>query len=126
MRNTIISIIIFLSLIFFVTYANNSLANLCDEIIDTSDSIEVMIDNKNWDEAYISSLDIIDKIENKNLLSSIYLNHCDFDNVLNEAIRLSVNIQSKNDSDSLVSANLLSNQALTIKDLHRATFKNIF
>ena len=126
MRNTIISILIFLSLIIFVTYANNSLSKLCNEIIDTSALIETMIDNNDWNEAYIASLNIIDKIDDKNLLSSIYLNHCDFDNVMNEAIKLSLYVKSGDPSESLVSTNLLINLASTIKELHKTTFKNIF
>ena len=95
MKNTIISIIIFLSLLGFVTYANSSLNKLCTTIKKDTKEIYFLIEKDNWNEAYSKSNDLIKNINDKNLILSIYLNHNDFDEILDEAIELSLYIHGK-------------------------------
>lgn len=126
MRNTMISVIIFLSLLGFVYYANNSLTKLCYSIMEASNEIQVLVENKEWEDAYLISLDIIDKIEEDKLLASVYINHCEVDNVLTEAIRLSTHIKSEEDGESLVSSNVLYRLANNIIDINKTNIQNIF
>ena len=126
MKNTIIAILIFLSLLGFVTYANYSLNNFCNDIKDISDHVEILIENEEWEEAYLRSLDIIDEIEDKRTFASVYVNHNEVDVVLNEAIRLSVYIKARNPSESLVSTSVLYNLAENIIELNKTNIQNIF
>lgn len=126
MKNTIISIIIFLSLLGFVTYANFSLNKLCTTIKKDTKEIYFLIEKDNWNEAYSKSNDLIKNINDKNLILSIYLNHNDFDEILDEAIELSLYIHGKEKTDTLIALSTLKNSSNNIQRLHKPTFENIF
>ncbi|MGG7178024.1 DUF4363 family protein [Clostridium paraputrificum] len=126
MRNTIISVVIFISLLGFVTYVNNSLMTLCDSIYIESEKIEALIDNSQWEDAYLITVDLIDNIKERDFIASVYLNHCDFDNLLNEALKLSLYVKSNDISESHVSVHLLKYSADNVKSLHKPTIENIF
>ena len=126
MNNTIISIIIFLSLLGFVAYANSSLNKLCTTIKKDTKEIYFLIEKDNWDEAYSKSNDLIKNINDKNLILSIYLNHNDFDEILDEAIELSLYIHGKEKTDTLIALSTLKNSSSNIQRLHKPTFENIF
>ena len=126
MRNTIISILIFFGLLAFVYYADNSLQRLCYDISSSSEEIEFLISNDNWDAAYLKTIDVINEIKANDMVTSIYLNHTDFDNLLNEAIKLSLYVRSEDSTESNVSVNLLKSSADIIFNLHKANIQNIF
>ena len=126
MKNTIISIIIFLSLLGFVTYANSSLNKLCTTIKKDTKEIYFLIEKDNWNESYSKSNDLIKNINDKNLILSIYLNHNDFDEILDEAIELSLYIHGKEKTDTLIALSTLKNSSNNIQRLHKPTFENIF
>lgn len=126
MKNTIISIIMFLSLLGFVAYANSSLNKLCTTIKKDTKEIYFLIEKDNWDEAYSKSNDLIKNINDKNLILSIYLNHNDFDEILDEAIELSLYIHGKEKTDTLIALSTLKNSSSNIQRLHKPTFENIF
>ena len=126
MRNTIISVIIFLSLLGFVAYVNSSLMKLCNYVYIESENIELLIDSGEWKDAYTLTVDLINEIKKTDLLASVYLNHCDFDNLLNEALKLSLYVKCENDAESHVSVHLLKYSADNIKNLHKFAIENIF
>lgn len=126
MKNTITSIILFLLVFSFVAYANNSLSKLCENIAEDSENIENLINNNEWDEAYSYSLDLIDEVKNSHKLSSVYVNHTDYDYISNEAEKLSIYIREKNISEAYVSANMLRSTVHNISHLHKPSIENIF
>lgn len=126
MKNTITSIILFLLVFSFVAYANNSLSKLCENIAEDSENIENLINNNEWDEAYSYSLDLIEEVKNSHKLSSVYVNHTDYDYISNEAEKLSIYIREKNISEAYVSANMLRSTVHNISHLHKPSIENIF
>lgn len=126
MKNTITSIILFLLVFSFVAYANNSLSKLCENIAEDSEHIENLINNNEWDEAYSYSLDLIEEVKNSHKLSSVYVNHTDYDYISNEAEKLSIYIREKNISEAYVSANMLKSTVHNIAHLHKPSIENIF
>jgi hypothetical protein len=126
MKSTILSIIIFISLLCFVFFANNSLIKLCDTISDSSEEIELLVNDKEWDKAYSSTSEIIDLIDKNQLLSSVYINHSDFDNLMDEAVELSLYIDCRDHTESIIAVNSLKNFAKNIKHLHNPNIENIF
>ena len=126
LKNTIIAIIMFLSLLGFVTYANSSLNKLCNIIKKDTKEIYLLIEDNKWDEAYSSSNDLIKSINNKSFVLSMYLNHHDFDEILDESIELSLYVHGKEKTDSLIAISTLKNSAHNIQKLHKPTFENIF
>ncbi|MBD7910293.1 DUF4363 family protein [Clostridium cibarium] len=126
MRSTIMSVIIFFSLLCFVYFANNSLIELCDTISNRTEEIELLISNKEWEKAYSSTNEIIDLIDKNQMVSSIYINHNDFDNLMDEAVELSLYTSCRDYTESIIAVNSLKNFAKNIKHLHNPNIENIF
>jgi hypothetical protein len=126
MKSTLISISIFVSLLCFVFFANNSLNKLCDTITESSEEIEELLTNKEWDKAYSYTDEVISLIEENQLLSSVYVNHNDFDNLMDEAVELSLYVGCRDYTESIVAVNSLKNFAKNIKHLHEPNIENIF
>ena len=126
MRNTIISVIAFLGLLGFVFYANNSLNELCHSIIESNDEIRVYIESKDWDNAYLTALNVIEEIEESKSIAAVYVNHCEVDNILSEATRLCNYIKSENMAESLVSNEIVEKLAENIIDINNTNIQNIF
>lgn len=67
MKNAIISVVIFLSLLISVIFINNSVLDLCDDIKDKTDEIELILLDKDKELAYDKSIELIDFLkENDN------------------------------------------------------------
>lgn len=126
MRNTLIAILIFSSLLGFVYYANYSLLNLCEDVITSSDEIEILIEEGNFEEAHKNSNILMELIEKHGLLTSVYIDHNDFDNLQDEALQLSIYTSCKDTTESLISVGTLKNSALNLICLHKTNIKNIF
>lgn len=125
MKTTYISAVLFLCLILFISFADFKLQKLYNNISSQSDIIEVLLDKEDWNSAYDRTKTLLDEIKKESLLSSVYVNHVDFDNISNEAIRLCSYIQCEDISESHVSANILKSYAQIIKELNRFSLKNI-
>lgn len=126
MKNTIISVVLFFSLLGFVFYSNNELLKLCDSISDQTEKVEALISYSEWADAYGESLTLIKDIKENSDIASIYINHTDLDNMISESVRLSQYVKYKDETESQASANTLKYSASNIKRLHLATFENIF
>ena len=125
MKTTYISTILFLCLILFISFADFKLQKLYNNISVESDNIEDLLNDYDWDLAYEKTTTLIENIKKESLLSSVYVNHVDFDNISNEAIKLCSYIQCEDISESHVSANILKSYAQIIKELNRFSLKNI-
>ena len=101
MKNSLISIFIFLVLISFLFYSDMKFKNLCTETI-------------------------FSRLDEQNIIPSIYINHLDYDVLLNEALKLTVYIEEDDMSEASASLHLLKFAAQHIKDLQVPDLKNIF
>ncbi|PRR84633.1 DUF4363 family protein [Clostridium vincentii] len=126
MKNTLITIIIFSSLVCFVYYANYTLLNLCEDVVTICDDIEILINDGDFNEAYENSIILIDLIEKNSLLASVYIDHNDFDNLQDESLQLSIYTSCSDTTESLISVGTLKNAALNLIGLHKTNIKNIF
>ncbi|MBE6051027.1 MAG: DUF4363 family protein [Clostridium sp.] len=126
MKSIITTLVIFSSLLGFVYFANNKLIELCDTITENSIAIEELVKEGNWSEAKTNTQEIINLIEEKTAISSVYINHSDFDDLTDEAIELSIYIDCKDSKESLIAVNSLKNFAKNIKHLHQTHIENIF
>lgn len=126
MKPTIISIIIFLSLLGFIIYADNSLDNLCSNIENKCTLITNSLEENNYENAYKLSKQILSELNDRSFITSIYVDHNDYDTLFREALRLSSYIHTKDTSESYNSAKILKCNSHTIKSLHKTNLKNIF
>ena len=125
MRNAILSVLLFLFTMVGVLFLNNSIINLCNHIKILSEDIELKMTDGNIEDAYYQSLELLNSIEEKNLVTSIYLSHQEFDNLLNEALKLSTYLIHEDETEAHASLHLVKYNADHIKKLQIPTLENI-
>ena len=125
MRNAILSVLLFLSIMICVFFLNNSVINLCNQIETQSEDIELEIKGGNLEVAYYKSLELLNSIEEKNLVTSIYLSHQEFDNLLNESLKLSTYLDHNDETEAHASLHLVKYNADHIKKLQIPTLENV-
>lgn len=126
MKNSLFSILLFLILLGFLTYADISFKNLCSDIIDMCDEMEDTIDTLSQDENFKNSMDIFNLIQNEGAIAAIYINHMDYDVMLNEALKLTVYIEKDDKSEAEASLHLLKYSTQHMKELQVPNIENIF
>lgn len=125
MKNTIISIMLFLLLIGALFYLDNDFISLCDEIIIKCEKIEDSLDNNDKSFAYDQAVELLGLIKEKSTIPAIYLNHVDYDTLMNESLKLSLYIKGNDRAESLSSVHLLRYSAEHLKDLQKPNLKNL-
>lgn len=126
MKNSLFSILLFIILVGFLTYADISFKNLCSEIIEMCDEMEGTIDTLSQDENFKNSMDIFNLIQDEGAIAAIYINHMDYDVMLNEALKLTVYIEKGDSSEAEASLHLLKYSTQHMKELQVPNIENIF
>ncbi|MEG1003263.1 MAG: DUF4363 family protein [Clostridium sp.] len=125
MKNTVLSIILFLTVIGFVFFAHNELINLCDTISADSEKIEELLNENNWDKAYADSVVLLELLRNESFISSMYTNHVELDQLVDNTVLLTVNIKCKTKNDALAALHVVKYNAARIKELQSPKIRNI-
>jgi hypothetical protein len=125
MRNALISILIFILTMVCVHFLNNSILNLCDNITSQAEGIELKIRSDQMEEAYEQSLQLLNCIEENNAITSIYLSHQEFDNVLNEAVKLSTYLAHDDATEAHTSLHLVKHNTEHVKKLQMPSLENV-
>ena len=123
MKNSLISIFIFLVLISFLFYSDMKFKNLCTETINDCEFLEYGLSSENKEESFQAAMIIFSRLDEQNIIPSIYIN---YDVLLNEALKLTVYIEEDDMSEASASLHLLKFAAQHIKDLQVPDLKNIF
>ena len=126
MKRLFIPITIFLCLLIFMYFANSSLINLCDYLIESSEEIEFLIEDKDYESCKNKIQEILTVLDDKTKITAVYINHADFDNFLEETNELYLYIKCEDYTNSLIAANSLKELAKNIEHLHEVTIENIF
>lgn len=126
MRNAILSVLLFIFTMICVYYLNTSVINLCDNIKMQTEEIELKITNGEMEDAYYDSLELLNSIQKNNLITSIYLSHQEFDNLLNEALRLTTYLSHNDDTEAHTSLHLVKHNSEHLKKLQIPSLENIF
>ena len=125
MKNTIISIFLFIVLIIGLFFLNNKFVNLCNEIILRCDLIEESLNNYEEDKAYNDAVALIELIKEEADVPAIYLNHVDYDVLKNDALKLSLYIRGDDRAESLATLHAVRSTAEHLRDLQTPNFKNL-
>lgn len=126
MRNALLSLFLFIAVMIAVFFFNDSIINLCDNITDKGNEIAFCIMEDDLETSYYLSNELINLLESKYILTSVYLNHNDFDNLLNESLKLSIYILNDDRSEAMASLNLLKYNVKHIRNLQIPKIENIF
>ena len=92
---------------------------MCDEMEET-------LDTSSKEENFNNAMDIFNLIQTKGSLASIYINHVDYDVMLNEALKLTVYIEKDDESETEASLHLLKFSTEHMKKLQVPNIENIF
>lgn len=125
MKNTYISISLFIALVIALFFLNNKFVTLCNEIILKCDVIEDFLNSYDEDKAYDDSVALIDLIIDKADVPAIYLNHVDYDMLKNDALKLSLYIRGEDRAESLATLHSLRSMAEHLRDLQMPNLKNL-
>jgi Domain of unknown function (DUF4363) len=126
MRNSLISISLFIILIVGILYLNNGFIKICSKAEISSNEIEELISNKEYDLAYEKSEELLSYIDGNDGIPTIYLNHTDYDVIVNECLKLCIYIEERDISEALASLHLIKYSVTHLKDLQKVNIKNIF
>ena len=126
MKNTLITIALFLSLFGFIYYSHKTLIDVCIHVEEHCSDIETALDKKDMSSAYKYSLEIKDLLEEKSTQIATYVNHTDINNLNNEVILLSQYIKKDEISESYASVHVVKYSCKYIRDLETISIKNIF
>lgn len=126
MKNSLFSILLFAILIGFLTYSDITFKNLCTDIIDMCDEMEDTMDYLSQEENFDNAMAIFNLLEKKGSIAAIYINHMDYDVILNEALKLTVYIEKNDKSESETSLHLLKYSTQHMKELQVPNIENIF
>jgi hypothetical protein len=125
-KNSIISIFVFLILIIFLSYADFKFKTLCTDIVNICDEMEQSIKTSSKEVNLQKAMDLFDMIEKRGAIAAIYINHMDYDVMLNEALKLSVYIENDDKAESIASLHLLKYSTMHMKELQVPNLENIF
>ena len=125
MKNTYISIFLFIALVVGLFFLNNKFVSLCNEVIIRCDDIEEFLNSYDEDNAYDDSVALIDLIIDEADVPAIYLNHVDYDMLKNDALKLSLYIRGEDRAESLATLHSLRSTAEHLRDLQTPNIKNL-
>ncbi|MDU5105751.1 DUF4363 family protein [Clostridium sp.] len=125
MKNTYISIFLFIALVVGLFFLNNKFVSLCNEVIIRCDNIEEFLNSYDEDNAYDYSVALIDLIIDEADVPAIYLNHVDYDMLKNDALKLSLYIRGEDRAESLATLHSLRSTAEHLRDLQTPNIKNL-
>ncbi|MGL5380641.1 DUF4363 family protein [Clostridium sp.] len=125
MKNAIISIILFIVLLGGLFFLDSKITSLCDEFIVSCNEIEEHLNSKNYDLAYEKSVELLNLIKDEGDIPAIYLNHVDYDLVMNEALKLALYIRGGDEAESLATLHALRNNSEHLKELQTPNLMNI-
>ncbi|GAA0083886.1 DUF4363 family protein [Clostridium sp. MB05] len=126
MRNSIISVVLFIALISGLLFLDNKFVSLCDDVMFKCQEIEDLLEaNENYI-AYEKSVELLEFIEERADIPAIYLNHVDYDSLMNESLKLSLYIKSDEKGDSLATLHVLRYAAEHLKELQKPNLNNLF
>ena len=125
MKNSIISIVLFICTMVLVFFLNNSLLKLCDEVYQRADTMEETILNGDLDSAFEQSMDLVNLLKENNFEASVYVTHEYFDTLVDEAVKLSVYISYNDEVDANATIHYIKNLSEDMKKLQIPTIENI-
>ncbi len=126
MKNVVISITLFLSLLTFMVYSNKQLSKFCDSITESCDHLEEILKNDEWEAGYDEACKLLEKIKQDASGISVYINHADVDIIANEVFKLTQYVKELDKSESLASVHAVKHQVDYIRKIQELSLQNIF
>lgn len=107
-------------------YSDFKFKELCTDIVNICDEMEGTLPIEDKGTNFKKSMDLFNMIQERGSIASIYINHMDYDVMLNEALKLSVYIENDDESESEAALHLLKYSTMHMKELQVPNLENIF
>ena len=125
MKNVLYSFIIFIILLMSVFFSINYLNNACNSLEALDTSLETLIEGSSWDNAYDTSLQLMDNWDNYSKVITIFVNHAEIDNINNELWKLTQYTKFKNRDESMASVHTIKFYLGHIREMEKVNIQNI-
>lgn len=126
MKNILISILIFVIMVFAICFSAKYLDNTCDELLKLNNTMEKTVLKGNWDNAYKMSVSILNKWENEYSKLSIFVHHAQIDDLNNEFLQLTQYTKCKDTTESLSKIHIIKFYLNNIIEQQKINIQNIF
>jgi hypothetical protein len=126
MKNAVISFIIFGLMIIVMFFSVNYLDKVCSNLKETSNQLEEVINNEQWDKAYEISTYMLQEWKKHHLIIPAFANHAELDNLNNEMLKLTQYIECKTKDESLASTHVIKFFLENVMELQKVNLQNIF
>lgn len=126
MKAPLFSILLFIILVGFIFYADRNLVDLCNDVVLYSLEIEDIIEENNKTLAIEKSMELVNLLQQESNIAPVYVNHQDYDNLVNEALKLCLYIKQDDTSETQASLHILRYNADNMKHLQKLCIENIF
>lgn len=126
MKNTLVSLIIFVSLIVIIFFSINYLNKTCIKYEKMSYELEEYISKENWDKAYDVACSFLKSWEKTSDTISMLIHHADIDNIDTELLKLTQYTKIKSKDEALSSIHVVKFFLKHIRYSEKINLQNIF
>jgi len=125
MKNLIISVTIFVTMIIAIFLSTQYLSRICLDLTKTSTTLEYQITNEKWKEAYGTSIKLTSKWNNYCTKLSVFVDHEEIDNIDHELSQLVQYTKCENKDESLADINIIKFYIKHITNMEKISIQNI-
>lgn len=125
MKNSLLSIGLFIILFICLFFADKNLVSTCNEIAIKCEEIEILLNTNDNDKAYMEAVSLLRLMEKESSTASMYVNHVDYDCIINESLKLTIYIKEKDHGEALASLHVLRYASRNMKDIQSPNLKNL-
>ncbi|OPJ60111.1 DUF4363 family protein [Clostridium oryzae] len=126
MKNIWISFVVFAVMLFLMTISINYLNTTCAKFQKSADTLELLLNQDRWKEAYDLSNNIYDRWEKQSTIIPVFVNHAEVDSVNNEVMKLTQYVKFKSKDEALASTHAIKFYLKSINALQQINIQNIF
>ena len=126
MKNLLISVSIFLTMLIAIYFSTVYLSRICSDLMKTADTLEHQITNDKWKDAYDTSINLTSKWKNYCTKLSIFVDHEEIDNIDHELWTLTQYTKCENRDESLAGIHVIKFFLNHITNMEKITVQNIF
>lgn len=125
MKSIYSSFILFIAMIFIMTFSVNYLKKTCTSLISFSGQLENEISSDSWKKAYKDSIKLMERWKKDSDTVSIFVHHQEIDELNNEIWKLTQHVKCENKADALASIHAVKFLISHIIDLEKINIQNL-
>lgn len=126
MKNNIISLIIFITLLLLIIIPTRYLNKVSHSLTDKTEDIELLITDEDWSKSYTNSVQLLESWQENKTIFSIFAPHNEIDDINKEIYKLSQYVKCSDKAESLASVHLIKFLINHVNELNKASIENIF